>query len=61
MMTKKEYERAAKIVGSHVKALGTSDRADLIEQHMTEGFVAFFRGDNPKFDAERFRAACEES
>lgn len=52
MMTKKDYIRAAEQVRN----------IPLDEDSRTfacELFVTFFQGDNPRFDAERFRAACE--
>jgi hypothetical protein len=51
-MSKKDYERAARIVRPW---------ADLNRGHAEElcaAFIALFAGDNPRFDAERFRAAC---
>jgi len=46
MMSKKEYERAARLV----QMMGEGRTVDLLER--------FFAGDNPRFDGERFRAAC---
>lgn len=68
MMTKKDYQRAAKIVRSQLDAVKRNKKSnmkpydwEIIEQFLIGAFVAFFRTDNPKFDSERFRAACEES
>ena len=55
-MTKKDYERAAEIV-QHIPRSYEQDfpgAADTI----TDVFVEFFCGDNPRFDEPRFRAAC---
>ena len=52
-MTKKDYERAAKIV----QGWATGDFANAIV-HATDAFCALFRDDNPRFDEYRFRAAC---
>lgn len=47
-MTKKDYERAARIVQEFPRPLA-----------IIIAFVAFFREDgNPRFDEARFRAAC---
>lgn len=58
MNTKKDYERAAKIVREfrlHNLEYAATDRcADLIQ----ESFVRFFQDENPRFDEKRFRAAC---
>ena len=54
MMTKKDYIRAADIVRAHFEA---RPRVMPVEA-LTETFVAFFRGDNPRFDVDRFREAC---
>ena len=50
-MSKKDYEAAARI----------AREASSLAWHtaVVEAFVALFRSDNPRFDAERFRAACE--
>jgi len=56
MMTKKDYIRAAAIIQS----FDTTDvTARVIKREAADAFVEFFRGDNPSFDVERFRAACE--
>ena len=51
MCTKKDFERAAKIV---VAIKGEDARREV-----RNAFITFFMGDNPKFNAERFRAATE--
>lgn len=49
MMTKKDYERAVKIIcHSHRSA------------EVVEAFIQFFQGDNPRFDEDRFVEACEK-
>ena len=73
MMTKKDYERAAKLCVSHFEAARrASDEASNHDmdrranslydsaESVREAFVAFFRGDNDRFDATRFREACGE-
>lgn len=50
MMTKKDYTRAAKIVD------GISEASHAWT--VRESFVILFAGDNPRFDADRFREAC---
>jgi coenzyme F420-reducing hydrogenase gamma subunit len=56
-MRKTDYIRAAEIVRTHFKAhvKGNPPTAEAIR----EAFVAFFRGDNPLFDVDRFRSSCE--
>lgn len=52
MMSKKEYEKAARIV--------QRERITALERAILSSvFVEFFRDDNPRFDEARFRAACE--
>ena len=48
-MTKKDYERAATIVQSYL---------DLHRAPITNAFIELFERDNPRFDEDRFRAAC---
>ena len=50
MNSKKDYIRAARIAS----VLRESKRAPVVE-----AFASFFRGDNPAFDSDKFRAACE--
>ena len=52
-MTKKDYERAARIVQ---RERGPRSAACLVST-----FVEFFASDNPRFDEARFRAACVPS
>lgn len=59
-MTKKHFEAAAAYVrafrtGSPNAIARTADVADSIER----AFVAVFRQFNPRFDVDRFRAACK--
>jgi hypothetical protein len=67
MITKKIYIKAAKMV--HDKRTATQDTNVIVghSQRMLEeyaaveienSFIEIFRGDNPKFDEKRFRAAC---
>lgn len=58
MMSRKDYERAAKIVRDTCGLYhGTTDSCEA--SIVREAFVAFFQGENPRFDADRFRSACE--
>ena len=60
MMTKKDYERAAEII----QTMSGNDEHPFCFPSMKardsaiEAFAAFFRDDNPRFDATRFRTAC---
>ena len=61
MMTRKDYLRAASIVrdlGRRGKV--PTEVAEGARDLMRDAFVTFFRGDNPRFDADRFREACEK-
>ena len=65
MMTRKDYVSAAAIVKTQADAIDASytvPRAgklnDTVRTHLCSAFVAFFRSDNPRFDADRFREAC---
>lgn len=63
MMTKKNYEAAAKIV-QHIlpdDILSSKEKkaAQLEAKAVCTAFVILFRDDNPGFDQERFMKACE--
>ncbi len=61
-MTRKDYERAAKIIRArNVTYVDSAFKQEAAEHtaSICETFVAFFRGDNPDFDAKRFRDACD--
>ena len=58
MMSKKDYVRAAEIVRRYAPR-DNADIENIVRKEMTDGFIEFFYGDNPNFDVERFRAACE--
>ncbi len=65
MMTRKDYITAAQIVCSHVDGMRSRDLVSqsevvLVRQHLTSAFEALFRADNPRFDAARFREACQK-
>jgi hypothetical protein len=49
-MIKKNYEKAAKIV----RKMKETDFTGAME----DAFVELFQDDNPRFDEERFRFAC---
>lgn len=51
-MTKKDYIRAAEIIRE--ARISDKERSDLVRR-----FAQFFRDDNPRFDFERFEAACD--
>jgi hypothetical protein len=51
-MTKKDYERAARII--QYRRSGDKDT----DGRLVGTFVTFFMDDNPRFDEVRFRAAC---
>ena len=53
-MTKKDYIRAAEIV----RDIG-NEHGDNAATGARLGFIELFRGDNPRFDTERFNEACE--
>jgi hypothetical protein len=55
-MSKKDYERAAKIVQDYGDAADEMDSA--VRWIIADAFVNLFAPDNPLFDAERFRLAC---
>ena len=52
-MTKKDYERAALLVQDTTKFVGKREG-----EVVCAAFTDFFRGDNPRFDANRFQRAC---
>lgn len=56
-MTKKDYIRAASIVNR----IQTGKTAPLLAWQVRESFVELFAGDNPRFDADKFRKACDAS
>jgi hypothetical protein len=47
MNTRKDFERAAEIVRDSTSPIT-----------VCKAFIAFFRADNPRFDAGRFMVAC---
>lgn len=59
MMSKKEYIRAAEIVRLN-RPNGTTKALIETRNLLEDSFVEFFRGDNPRFDEDRFREACKE-
>jgi acyl-CoA hydrolase len=50
MMSRKEYTRAAEII----RFAKPEHRDSLIN-----AFIDFFKGDNPRFDSDRFKDACQ--
>ena len=66
MMTKKDYNQAAAIARSAKPITDiTGDRKELVSADIVrnrvviDAFIQLFKGDNPRFDADRFRAACQ--
>jgi len=53
-MTKKDYLRAIDTIRSQNWVRNENERELLIGT-----FVAFFQGDNPRFNEDRFRQACQ--
>ncbi len=63
-MTKKEYNRAAKIVRTHRENFDPmySTKGDRVAQEIEDAFVELFEGDTTSknhFDTHRFREACQ--
>lgn len=59
-MTRNDYEAAAKIVHKYYQH--EKNACVSIESYafvVMEAFIAFFRQDNPNFNAESFRNACK--
>lgn len=52
MMSRKDYEKAARIVSE--TAFDPGERLLAIDC-----FALFFSDDNPRFDVDRFRKACQ--
>jgi len=52
-MTKKDYLRA-------VKTIQFTNSTESEFQMLIDTFVEFFEGDNPRFNKERFRKACQD-
>lgn len=52
-MTKKNYVKAAKIVQEDKEEHG-----DVFSELMERSFIKLFQDDNPRFDEEKFRFAC---
>lgn len=55
-MTRKDYIKAADLIGYHGIDLPLLRRAE--QEILYATFVRLFAADNPRFDADRFRAAC---
>jgi hypothetical protein len=54
-MHRKDYLRAVDVIKSQRWIRDTTERTLLIDT-----FVEFFRDDNPQFNEDRFRGACED-
>ena len=57
MVTKKDYDKAAKIVRAYCVNSCSSEQLE-DARWMRMGFIELFSNDNPKFDCARFDAAC---
>jgi hypothetical protein len=55
MMTRKDYRAFAEAINRVYRA---SPRSRLVVAEITHGLEEVLRADNPRFDRERFRAAC---
>ena len=53
-MTRNDYYRAAEIVKTYRKHV--SKKETLL---ITDVFIEFFKNENPRFNADQFREACE--
>ena len=67
MMTKKNYESAAKVVRNLAEPFRAPSKPDTVKETRRRkedakvaavAFSLFFRDDNPSFDQERFLTAC---
>lgn len=60
MMSRKDYERAAKQINASFGQAGLVPalRWKQIKAIVVEEFVTFFQADNPSFNPPRFREAC---
>jgi hypothetical protein len=69
MLSRKDYEAIAAIVKraseTSIPTLGETvyenawvSGAEDIQDEIVRGLVEYFRQDNPRFDPERFKAAC---
>jgi hypothetical protein len=57
-LNRKDYEKAAKIVRKYRVDTSAYKINPLISSSMEDGFIELFQDDNPRFDEERFRFAC---
>ena len=63
MMTRKDYVRAANLVAWMRKdECRKVDMSHRIASSVTveQAFIEFFRGDNPRFNQDRFQDACNK-
>jgi len=56
MMTKKDYIKFANMMGFLYDVAESGDEVEVLDK-VTDHMVIVFRGDNPRFDEQRFRAA----
>ena len=56
-MTKKDYKAIAEVVQKY--SIGSGEgRTILLRGELINALSSVMKADNPRFDAERFRAAC---
>jgi hypothetical protein len=60
MMSRKDYVRAAQLVADVRRECEKMKEPIPYATIQENAFVSFFLGDNPRFDADRFRAACRK-
>jgi len=58
-MTRRDYEKAARIVREYREINIKSHTRKETAWHWENAFVALFEQDNPRFDQTKFRAACQ--
>lgn len=60
MNTKKDYIRAVGIIREHRRQFADRKSDTIVFEAVLKSFVTFFQNDNPKFNAEKFRAECQK-
>ena len=58
MITRKDYERAARYVRKTYSKVNETKEAGSCRASVVRAFIVFFSEDNSRFNVERFRAAC---
>jgi len=57
-MTKKDYKAIAEVIERHAIGSEAEGESILHVGEFVKALSSVLRADNPRFDAERFRAAC---